>query len=82
VTNIARAARYPQPRAASAVLSELQAGFCEHGGVPGRCPTCRAAAEPIDDRDSPEPPAPRPPRHRSPRTREGDDPGPADGQLW
>jgi hypothetical protein len=36
----------PQPPAASAVMAELQAGFCQHDGVPGRCPMCRADSEP------------------------------------
>jgi hypothetical protein len=82
MTRIAAAARYPQPADISAVLAEQQTGLCRHDGVPRLCPACRSAAEPPNGRDSPEPPALRPPRRRALRTRKGDDPGPADGQLW
>lgn len=81
MTGIPRAARYPQPRAVSAVLSELQAGFCEHDGVPARCPSCRAATEPEDVPDTPEPPSLRPRRRRAARHRKDDSDSPR-GRLW
>lgn len=60
MTGIARADRYPQPGPVSAVLSELHAGYCEHDGVPARCPSCRAAAPPPDVPDVPDDPEPAP----------------------
>jgi len=78
---IAGAARYPQPRDVSIVLAEQQDGFCDHGGVPGRCPSCRAATPPPDIPDSPESAAPRPRRRRAARPSKDDD-DLAPGQLW
>ncbi len=54
-----RARRYPQPRPAAEVLAETRAEPCSHGGLPGRCPMCRATA-PVP----PGPAAPRPRRRR------------------
>jgi len=31
-------------RPASTVLAAVTGGFCEHGGIPGRCPSCRRGA--------------------------------------
>ena len=81
MTGIVGAARYPQPRALSTVLAEQQAGYCEHGGVPARCPSCRAAADLPDNQETPEPPKPRPPRRRA-AAQPKNDAEPADGRLW
>jgi hypothetical protein len=47
-----------RPRPVAEVLADRQADPCEHGGLPGRCPSCRTA---------PEPAAPRPRRRRRPK---------------
>jgi hypothetical protein len=56
---VARANRYPQPRPAAEVLAETHAELCEHDGLPGRCPACRASLH-----EPPEAAAPRPKRRR------------------
>jgi hypothetical protein len=43
-----RAHHYPQPRPSADVLAETAAGYCEHDGVPARCPMCRTAAHRAD----------------------------------
>jgi hypothetical protein len=50
---VAKASRYPQPGAVCDVLAETRANFCEHDGVPARCPMCRAAAEALADQGQP-----------------------------
>ena len=57
-----RGRRYPQPRPSAEVLAERYTEPCEHGGLPGRCPACRAAA-----RERPELVAPRRRRRRKPK---------------
>ncbi len=46
-----------QPSTTSTILAEVQSGFCEHDGIPGRCPSCRRTAE----KPSPATPRPEPP---------------------
>jgi len=58
---VARAHRYPQPRPSPEVLAEMHADPCVHGGLPDRCPMCRATS-PV-----PAGPAPRPRRRRKPK---------------
>jgi hypothetical protein len=47
-----RAKHYPQPPPSGEVLAEAGAGYCEHDGVPARCPMCRAATELVADTTS------------------------------
>lgn len=56
---IARSRSRPQPPSAAEVLADTHADPCGHGGLPGRCPMCRATVQ--------EPPEPAVPRRRGRR---------------
>jgi hypothetical protein len=79
---VRRARHYPTPTPAAELLA---AERCDHGEIIGRCPFCRATAEPTQlppgDQDEPEPAKPRPARRRVVR-RSQDDPRPVDWLLW
>jgi hypothetical protein len=70
-----RAKHYPQPPPAADVLAETSAGYCEHDGVPARCPMCRAAAEALADQEQPADPEPTETQPAPPPAAE-DDPTP------
>ncbi len=79
MSGTARARHYPQPRPAGEVLAELAAEYCEHDGVPGRCPMCRAAeASP----DPPPPTTPRPDLTTVADTGDEDDQDPRNTPWW
>ena len=65
------------------VLAELAAEYCEHDGVPGRCPMCRAAeTAPDPPGDEPPPASPVPPRPPVPEVADGGREDARDTPWW
>ncbi len=65
-----------QSAPATTVLAEVTGGFCEHDGIPARCPSCRAAGT------APDPPPPTTPRPDPPAVAEGGHEDVRDTPWW